>query len=52
MRSVAAPARNVVHGYVSPDFKGVSEVFAENFVQRRELGGACCIYHRGEKVVG
>jgi CubicO group peptidase (beta-lactamase class C family) len=51
MRSVAAPARNVVHGYVSPDFQGVREVFAENFVQRRELGGACCVYHRGDKVV-
>ena len=27
------------------------EAFAENFAQRRELGGACCVYHRGEKVV-
>ncbi len=24
--------------------------FAENFARRRELGGACCAYHRGEKV--
>ena len=26
-------------------------MFAENFARRRELGGACCAYHRGEKVV-
>jgi CubicO group peptidase (beta-lactamase class C family) len=29
----------------------VREVFAENFVRRGELGGACCAFHRGEKVV-
>jgi len=29
----------------------VREAFAENFVRRRELGGACCAFHRGEKVV-
>ena len=27
------------------------EAFADNFARRRELGGACCAYHRGEKVV-
>jgi len=26
-------------------------VFEENFTRRGELGGACCAYHRGEKVV-
>src|SRR5262249_8403145 len=25
--------------------------FAENFVRRREVGGACCAFYRGEKVV-
>jgi len=29
----------------------VREAFAKNFVRRRELGGACCVVHRGEKVV-
>jgi CubicO group peptidase (beta-lactamase class C family) len=29
----------------------VFEVFADNFARRRELGGACCAYYRGEKVV-
>ena len=33
-----------VHGRVVPGFEAVREVFAENFVQRRELGGACCAY--------
>ncbi len=27
------------------------EAFVENFARRRELGGACCAYHHGEKVV-
>ena len=26
-------------------------MFADNFASRGELGGACCAYHRGEKVV-
>jgi CubicO group peptidase (beta-lactamase class C family) len=40
-----------VHGYVRSDFEAVRAAFAENFAQRKELGAACCIYHRGEKVV-
>jgi CubicO group peptidase (beta-lactamase class C family) len=40
-----------IQGFVSPGFEDVREAFAENFVRRRELGGACCAYHRGEKVV-
>jgi CubicO group peptidase (beta-lactamase class C family) len=38
-------------GHVSSGFEGVRQVFAENFVRRRELGGACCAFVRGEKVV-
>jgi CubicO group peptidase (beta-lactamase class C family) len=40
-----------VEGHVSPGFEPVRDAFAENFTRRRELGGACCVYHRGEKVV-
>ena len=40
-----------VHGRVSPGFERVRDAFADNFVRRGELGGACCVYHRGEKVV-
>ena len=38
-------------GQVSPGFEVVREAFADNFARRGELGGACCAYHRGEKVV-
>ena len=40
-----------VHGHVSPGFEEVREVFAENFEHRGELGGACCAYRHGEKIV-
>jgi CubicO group peptidase (beta-lactamase class C family) len=38
-------------GYVSPGFEKVRDVFEENFEQRGEVGGACCVYQHGEKVV-
>lgn len=38
-------------GHVSRGFEAVREAFADNFARRRELGGACCAYHRGERVV-
>src|SRR6478609_6196713 len=40
-----------VHGEVAQGFESVRDVFAENFARRRELGGACCAYVDGEKVV-
>jgi CubicO group peptidase (beta-lactamase class C family) len=40
-----------IEGHVSAGFEAVREAFAENFSRRHELGGACCVYHRGEKVV-
>jgi CubicO group peptidase (beta-lactamase class C family) len=36
---------------VSPGFEPVRDAFAENFSERHELGGACCVYYRGDKVV-
>src|SRR5262245_11640283 len=44
-------ASPVVEGHVSRGFEGVRQAFADNFTRRRELGGACCVYRRGEKVV-
>jgi CubicO group peptidase (beta-lactamase class C family) len=41
----------ICHGEVAPGFEPVRDAFAENFTRRRELGGACCVYHHGEKVV-
>lgn len=40
-----------IHGRVSPGFEPVQEAFVENFGRRRELGGSCCAFFRGEKVV-
>lgn len=40
-----------IEGHVSAGFEAVRDAFAENFSLRHELGGACCVYHRGEKVV-
>ena len=40
-----------VHGDVQPGFEGVRQTFVDNFTQRSELGGACCAYVGGEKVV-
>ena len=44
-------ASHPVEGFVSRGFEAVREAFADNFARRRELGGACCVYLRGEKVV-
>src|SRR5689334_9092809 len=38
-------------GHVRPGYEPVAEAFAENFTRRGELGGACCVYRYGEKVV-
>ncbi|HXI22819.1 MAG TPA: serine hydrolase domain-containing protein, partial [Pyrinomonadaceae bacterium] len=40
-----------LEGYVSHGFEGVRKAFADNFMRRGELGGACCAYVHGEKVV-
>jgi CubicO group peptidase (beta-lactamase class C family) len=46
-----ASQRIPIEGHVSAGFEAVRDAFAENFSRRNELGGACCVYHRGEKVV-
>ncbi len=46
-----ASQRVRIEGHVSSGFEAVRDAFAENFSRRNELGGACCVYHRGEKVV-
>lgn len=40
-----------IHGFVATGFEGVYDAFVENFTKRHELGGACCVYRNGEKVV-
>jgi CubicO group peptidase (beta-lactamase class C family) len=49
---VATPLERFgIQGHVNPGFEAVREAFAENFVRRGELGGACCALLHGEKVV-
>ena len=48
---MSASERFDIQGRVSRGFEAVRETFIENFSRRRELGGACCVFHRGEKVV-
>ena len=43
--------RPAIAGFAKPGFQAVREAFIENFERRGELGAACCVYHRGEKVV-
>ena len=48
---MAVLATIAIEGYVRPGFEAVREAFADNFARHRELGGACAVYHRGEKIV-
>ena len=46
-----ASAHADIHGFVNNGYEAVREAFAENFARRREIGAACCVYHKSEKVV-
>ena len=48
---MGAVASHAVEGHVSGGFAAVREAFAENFTHWDELGGACCAYVHGEKVI-
>jgi CubicO group peptidase (beta-lactamase class C family) len=48
---MSVAASHSIEGHVSRGFEAVREAFADNWARRRELGGACCAYYRGEKVV-
>jgi CubicO group peptidase (beta-lactamase class C family) len=48
---MSAAVSQRVQGHVGRGFEGVREAFGDNFARRQELGGACCAYHHGEKVV-
>ena len=40
-----------IEGEVAPGFERVRDAFGDNFIRRGELGGACCAFRDGEKVV-
>jgi CubicO group peptidase (beta-lactamase class C family) len=48
---MVAVASQTVEGHVTRGFEAVREAFAENLTHRHELGGACCAYVDGVKVV-
>lgn len=41
----------LVHGFVAEGFEEVKTEFIRNLTTRRDIGAACCIYYKGEKVV-
>jgi len=51
IKGIKMTESSVISGFVKPGFEAVQEAFVENFEIRNELGAACCIYYRGEKVV-
>lgn len=40
-----------IQGSVASGFESVRDAFQKNFDERDEVGAACAVYHRGEKVV-
>lgn len=42
---------SMIHGETAPGFEEVKTEFKRNFTERGELGAACAVYHKGEKVV-
>jgi CubicO group peptidase (beta-lactamase class C family) len=48
---MTASDRFDIQGYVNHGFEAVHQAFRENFARRGELGGACCAFYRGDKVV-
>lgn len=49
--TVRADGESIIDGTVADGFEPVREAFAKNFRARNELGGACAVYHRGQKDV-
>src|SRR5215471_3278439 len=48
---MSASKRVDIQGRVTRGFEPVREAFIDNFGRRDELGGACCVFYLGEKVV-
>ncbi len=43
--------KSLVSGNVAPGFEKVKHEFEKNYDKRSELGAACAMYYKGEKVV-
>ena len=42
---------HAISGFARPGFEAVRQAVVGNFTDRRELGGGCAAYHRGELVI-
>lgn len=51
LASMSSAENAQIEGEVSAGFEPVRDAFARNFAERGERGGACCVYHKGEKIV-
>jgi CubicO group peptidase (beta-lactamase class C family) len=49
--TVQADEESIIDGTVADGFEPVRQAFAEHFRTLNELGAACAVYYRGEKVV-
>ena len=49
--SAGSSSKVEIHGFAKSGYEAVRDAFTENFVWRREVGAACCVYHKGEKVI-
>ena len=48
---ISKEKKGEVSGFIKPGFEAVQQAFVENFEKHKELGAACAVYYRGEKVV-
>jgi CubicO group peptidase (beta-lactamase class C family) len=49
---IGNPSKDLTpNGSVSPKFEQVKTEFKRNFIERGELGAACAVYYKGQKVV-
>lgn len=48
--TLAVVGQTRIRGHLTKGFKTVWDAFAENFSNRSEVGGGCCIYRQGATV--
>jgi hypothetical protein len=49
--AMTRPSSGAISGFARYPYEPVRQAFTENFARRRELGGACCVYRHGDKII-
>jgi CubicO group peptidase (beta-lactamase class C family) len=49
--NLAHSNREIVHGFAAPGFELVRDEFKRNLTKRNEIGAACAVYYKNQKVV-